>query len=273
MTDTFLKVEKVFTDEIYRKTQSQTDLNFCCDDEDEVNIMKHAGHIKRIPEFSSLSDSDLFFVLIFMYYLSIDYQTDDWLNTNFLINNLQNKELGYQLYTKLYTFAEVQDLFTNEMNRKTHSQRDLNLCCDDHDEENMINMANTIIQIPEFSGLSLSDIFIVLIFIYYSLRFNEQTEDWLNTEFLINNLQNKELGNQLYLQITTGDIMFNGVNLSSSIRRYIMELNGGKKSKNRKNKKSRKSKIRKSRKTKTKKSRKSETKKSRKSKNIKSRKM
>ena len=149
------------------------------------------------------------------------------------------------------TFLTVEKLFTDELYRKTKSlslsQTDLNFCCDDEDEENMINMANAILQTPEFSILSERDIFFVLIFIYYSLRFNEQIEDWLKINFLINNLQNKELGWKLYIQITTGDIMVNGENISSLIRRYIMELNGGKKSKNRK---TRKSKTRKSRKTK-----------------------
>jgi len=154
------------------------------------------------------------------------------------------------------TFMKVEKLFTDELYRNTESQTDLNFCCDEDDEKNIIAITNHIKQTPEFSILSERDIFIVLIFIYYSLRFNEQTEDWLDIKFLENNLQNKELGNQLYLQITTGDIMINGTNLSSAIRRYIMELNGGQKSKHRKSK-HRKSRNRKSkhRKTRNRKSR------------------
>jgi hypothetical protein len=63
-------------------------------------------------------------------------------------------------------------------------------------------------------------------------------------------LYNKELGKQLYFQITTGDIMVGDDNLSSAIRRHIMEMNGGKR-KSRKSKKSRRKskKSRKSRKS------------------------
>ena len=159
------------------------------------------------------------------------------------------------------TFLKVEKVFTDEIYRKTRSQTDLNFCCDEDDEKNLIEIKNHIKQTPEFSRLSDRDIFFVLIFIYYSLRFNEQTEDWLKTGFLIRNLQNKELGEQLYFQITTGDIMVNGENLSSSIRRYIMELNGGKKSKNRKTRKTRKTKTRKTRKNRKTKTRKTKNKK------------
>ena len=149
------------------------------------------------------------------------------------------------------TFMKVEKLFTDELYRNTKSQTDLNFCCDKDDEKNIIEITTHIKQTPDFSILSERDIFIVLIFIYYSLRFNEQTEDWLDINFLDSNLQNKELGNQLYLQITTGDIMVNGENLSSAIRRYIMELNGGQKSKHRKTR-NRKSKHRKTRNRKSK---------------------
>lgn len=138
------------------------------------------------------------------------------------------------------TFLSAEKLFTDELFRKTQNQTNLNTCCDANDENIMIEMATHIREVPQFSTLSLKDIFIVLIFTYYSLRYNEQTEEWLTTGFLNRILYNKELGKQLYFQITTGDIMVNDDNLSSAIRRYIMEMNGGKK-KSRKSTKSRKS--------------------------------
>ena len=123
------------------------------------------------------------------------------------------------------TFLSAEKLFIDELFRKTQNQPNLNICCDDNDENIIIEMATHIREVPQFSNLSLKDIFIVLIFTYYSLRYNEQTEEWLTTGFLNRILSNKELGKQLYFQITTGDITVGYHNLSSAIRRHIMEMN------------------------------------------------
>ena len=88
----------------------------------------------------------------------------------------------------------------------------------------MINMGDIIKGIQEYSTLSFRDIYFVLIYIYYSLRFNEQTEDWLRIKFLQRNLVNKHLALYLYSNITTGDIIVNGNNISSAIRRYVLEM-------------------------------------------------
>jgi len=164
------------------------------------------------------------------------------------------------------TFLEVEELFRDELYRKA-AQRgakttSINVCCEEQDETDIIHMANFIRQIPEYANLSLRDIFIVLIYIYYSLRLNEQTEDWwLKTNFLQLNLYNKDLGKNLYYNIVTGDILMpDGRNLSSLIRRYVLGTAGG----NKKIKKSRKYKLKKSRKYNLKKSRKYNLKKSRK---------
>ena len=130
-------------------------------------------------------------------------------------------------------------------------QRELSFCCDDNDERNIMIMTQYIKQVDTFQSLEDRDIFIVLIFLYYSLRYNDQTEDWLKTSFLMRHLKNKELGKALYLSIATGSIILNGGDLASAIRKFILEIPSGgrKKSKKRKSKK-RKSKKRKSKKRK-----------------------
>jgi hypothetical protein len=166
------------------------------------------------------------------------------------------------------TFLEVEKLFTDELYRKAAQQRteitSINFCCEEQDETetDIIHMANLIRQIPAYANLSFRDIFIVLIYIYYSLRLTEQIDDWwLNTNFLQLNLYNKDLGQNLYYNIVTGDILMpDGTNLSSRIRRYVLGPAGG----NKKIKKSRKYKLKKSRKYNLKKSRKYKLKKSRK---------
>jgi hypothetical protein len=65
----------------------------------------------------------------------------------------------------------------------------------------------------------LTDVYLVLFFTYYSLVVNEQTEDWLFTRFLWRHARYKRKSICLYYEITAGDIMVDGVNISSMIRR------------------------------------------------------
>jgi hypothetical protein len=127
-------------------------------------------------------------------------------------------------------FLEVEKKFTDEIHStvQPHIAKNLNFCCDDIDEESMINMGDIIKGIPEYASLSFRDIYFVLIYTYYSLRFNEQTEDWLNINFLKRNVLNGPLVLDLYYKVTVGDIIVNGVNVSSAIRRYVLGIRGGK---------------------------------------------
>jgi hypothetical protein len=126
-------------------------------------------------------------------------------------------------------FLEVEKLFTDEIYRKMRSQTNINFCCDEETERDITTMADVIKQIPEFSDLSYRDIYFVLIYTYYSLRFNEQTEDWLKMKFFKQNIVKFELSKKLYFSIVSGDIIVNGENLSSAIRKHILEMNGGNK--------------------------------------------
>ena len=156
-------------------------------------------------------------------------------------------------------FLEVEKKFTDEIHSTVpaHIAQNLNFCCDDIDEESMITMGDIIKGIPEYSSLSFREIYFVLIYTYYSLRFNEQTEDWLKINFLKRNVLNGPLVLDLYYNVTGGDIMVNGTNVSSAIRRYILEIRGRKrKSMRRKYKKYKKSRKSKRKSKKSKKSRK-----------------
>ena len=68
-----------------------------------------------------------------------------------------------------------------------------------------------------------------MIYTYYSLRFNEQTEEWLKMKFFKRNAVNFELSKNLYLSIVSGDVIINGINFYSALRRHILEMNGGNK--------------------------------------------
>ena len=142
-------------------------------------------------------------------------------------------------------FVKCVNLFHQEMKKQTGEtfRKKLNICCDDKDERDIHKMYGLLVN-SEFSDLSIKNIYIVLIYVYYSLRYNEQTEDWLTLEFLNSNTRDFETNDferskQLYLAITTGDIMVNGVNISSQIRKTVMEMSGGRKKHTRRNHKKR----------------------------------
>ena len=107
---------------------------------------------------------------------------------------------------------------------KTRDQTELNFCCDESDERDMIVMKDGIKQVEEFSTLSDKDIFIVLIYTYYALRLSEQTEEWLRFRNIKNYLTNKDLSRKLLFDISIGNIMLNGTDISSSIRKHILGL-------------------------------------------------
>ena len=129
----------------------------------------------------------------------------------------------------------------------------LQVCCTPNERVKILSFAYMIKNIPAYQHLRLVDIFIVLIYTYYSLAYNEQTRRWLSFPTLIRLVNNvDENGNMLlpdgissgnssyaiglYFDITTKDIMVNmpngqPINVSSEIRRTMLDIVGGKKTK------------------------------------------
>jgi hypothetical protein len=148
-------------------------------------------------------------------------------------NDEKYRQKGEQYRQKYERYRQKYEEYRQTLHRK---QTNINICCDDQDETDIIIMKNYIKQVPKYQTLSDRDIFVVLIELYYSLRLHEQTEEWLEDNFFKLLLFNRGLGISLYNDIAAGDIMLFDKNLSSSIRRHIMEINGGKITKNRRTK-------------------------------------
>lgn len=139
------------------------------------------------------------------------------------------------LEDKKTTFLEVERLFKDEMRHYPAWLRGtFNICCTPEQQIYIIETGDTIKSIEEFSTLSFSDIYFVLIYVYYSLHFNEQTTDWLYMQFFIDNTEDPELCVKLYMGLAIGDIMINELNFSSAVRRHIfgMSTRGGKSKRN-----------------------------------------
>ena len=134
----------------------------------------------------------------------------------------------------------IEKLFTDYIHQNNPAKYStyINFCCNEEDEKSIILMGNIIEQLPKYSKLGLHDIYLVLVFIYYALRLTEDY-DTLTQQFIVNNAINKSLAIDLYMDITTQDIMFNGSNISSEFRRHILGVMGGKR-RNKKRKTNRK---------------------------------
>lgn len=137
------------------------------------------------------------------------------------------------------SFRDAENIILQKFARRISPQRrnNFNVCCDENEKQMIQSFADKIRAIPEYSFVSLFDIYLTLIFTYYSLHLMEQTRDWLRT-FDLEEAIDSYTVNELYRDITIGDIIDeNGNNISSEIRRAFMGLRGGKRSKRKSNKK------------------------------------
>lgn len=129
---------------------------------------------------------------------------------------------------KSIIFLDVEKLFIRQFYKKYflpyHEHLNFNICFDEHDESDIISISDIIKNYTDFTDLSLRDIYLVVIYIYYSLRMNEPTEDWLTFKFLEKNAIYFQSVKKLYFDITFGDIFIEDLNFSSTIRRFIMGI-------------------------------------------------
>lgn len=155
------------------------------------------------------------------------------------MNAEQKKDLFLRV-EKMYL-----DYYYQETRRVPNRQQKMNLCCNKQDERDIIAMGDHIKDVFMYSRMSLQDIYVVLIYVYYSLRYNEQTDyEWLSGKFLVMNTMNPTLSKQLLYEIIAGDIIvntqnFTTENLSSAIRKRVLGISstgGNKKRRNHKTK-------------------------------------
>ena len=164
-------------------------------------------------------------------------------------------------YTLIIKLEEYFISIYNEYNIPpidSHDARSPLVCCTLEERNNIMHYAYIIKRLIRYSTMSLKDIYSVLIFIYYSLSYNEQTTDWLalpDLRAFIEDLD--DTGNpveldiirkralkkafkkaiKLYYDISIQDIMYinpiSGLesNLSSEIRKRFLDMAGRKKNK------------------------------------------
>ena len=99
-------------------------------------------------------------------------------------------------------FETIMNIFRRKINQWEHRDN-IRFCCKPEEIDKLIEMANEIKLNPKYVSLSLSDIYYILIFAYYSLVAHEQTDNCLNFGDIIRNIENIPLSKKLYLDITS----------------------------------------------------------------------
>ena len=69
--------------------------------------------------------------------------------------------------------------------------------------------------------LLVTDVYLVLLYVYCSLVVNEQSEDWLFMRFLWRNARHKRRAVKLYYDITAGSIVVDDIDVSKLVRREM----------------------------------------------------
>jgi len=155
-------------------------------------------------------------------------------------------------------FKEIEMLF-DEYIQGLKQKYKQEKCCSEEDKRMIFLWTPYIIKYiksnPEFSLVTLSDIYMILIFIFYGLNYDEQYEDVLTTETLLMFTSSDDYDEEddafseekikrgmvlkLFFELSSKDVVVDGYKLSSAIRRYCLGLPGG----TRKRKKQSKSKM------------------------------
>jgi hypothetical protein len=120
------------------------------------------------------------------------------------------------------TIREVENYFIYKIYNKIYSKNELeyiNVSCDDKIIFFLKKFAIILKEIHP--NISDKDICIAIIYTYYGLNLGEQTTDYITPTIYEDYADDKQEVFNLYIHITTGDIIHNDENISSKIRRFI----------------------------------------------------
>jgi len=85
-------------------------------------------------------------------------------------------------------------------------------------------LKNVISKYPKYTSITDKDICIVMIFTYYSLNLGEQTTDILTVKTFEEYSDDQNMIKDLWMDITTGELMDGDINISSVIRRSMFGM-------------------------------------------------
>jgi hypothetical protein len=119
---------------------------------------------------------------------------------------------------KRQLFHEVEEAFVNVIN-ETHWEHDkVNICCNSTETDFIMNYGDILSE--KYPNVSLKDIYIALIFTYYSLNLGEQTTDYLDLADLRDQCDNYSKVKEIFIMLTTSD-----KSIASAVRRHFFGMN------------------------------------------------
>lgn len=129
-------------------------------------------------------------------------------------------------YTQKYNiFLLVEQIFKDEIALyRDEYINSISICYNVQNKKNVIEIADRIKLIFPYNMLGNYDLYLTLIFIYYSLL-GEPSEELFSGGFIMNYACNCKLVTELYFALTTGELIENnGNNLSQYVRKYFLGL-------------------------------------------------
>ena len=123
----------------------------------------------------------------------------------------------------IFNFNQAQFYFFNYLSKYTPDNiiKDINFCGDSNEEGFLMDMVKQLKEV--YPNMSTKDLCICIIYTYYSLNLNEPLTDIMDLSIFKKVADDPKNVCILYLKITIGDIIFNGKNLSSNIRKIMQK--------------------------------------------------
>jgi hypothetical protein len=115
-------------------------------------------------------------------------------------------------------FTEVKDAFANVINETHWEKDDVNICCNESETEFIMKYADILAE--KYPKVTLNDIYVALIFTYYSLNLGEQTTDYLDLADLRDQCVDYNKVKKLFIMLTTSD-----KSIASAVRRHFFGMN------------------------------------------------
>ena len=118
---------------------------------------------------------------------------------------------------KRAAFDEVKEAFADVISQ-THWEKDaVNICCNESETEFIMKYGD--ILKSKYPRVTLNDIYVALIFTYYSLNLGEQTTDYLDLADLRDQCIDYNKVKKIFIMLTTSD-----KSIASAVRRHFFGM-------------------------------------------------
>jgi len=119
---------------------------------------------------------------------------------------------------KRAAFAEVKEAFAHVISETHWEKDDVNICCNESETEFIMQYGD--ILKSKYPKVTLNDIYVALIFTYYSLNLGEQTTDYLDLVELRDQCDDYNRVKKIFIMLTTSD-----KTIASAVRRHFFGMN------------------------------------------------